>query len=166
MGRRAKPLDRKKILDNKPRKLTVTSTQKKRNQAAFAKQQLFLAAYVKNNGHRTKSAEEAGIGVSTFYAWLRDDPDFPAMLAEAEEQFVDQLREAGLRRAKEHSDNLLKFFLAAERPETYDDAIRKLVWMKKNGAVLDPEGAVMIKLVDGNTPEKDRNFIPEVDGES
>lgn len=99
-----------------------------------ANQGAFLAAYA-GTCHIEKAAAAAGISRQTHYLWLKEDPEYPALFAEAAELATQTLEDAAVDRAvhgvKEpvfhegkvcghvlkYSDRLLELLLRARRKE-------------------------------------------------
>jgi hypothetical protein len=105
---------------------------KAKNQAAF------LAAF-RSCGRIDVSAKAAGITSQAHYLWIKKDPEYKRIFAEAREEAVAYLEDEAHRRAVEgttediyyqgevcgtklnYSDTLLIFLLKAANPEKYRD---------------------------------------------
>ena len=86
----------------------------------------------------TKACEIADISRSSFYEWLKEDPEFKAAYEAAREEAVQVLEDEAIRRATiGGSDTLLIFLLKAARPQKYRDYVRQEV-TGPNGAGLVP----------------------------
>lgn len=114
------------------------------NEILRHKMRAFLAAYAEC-GNITKAAESTGIARQTHYDWLRDDPEYPTLFKEADEQAGDRLEQEARRRAVEgvsepvfyqgkqcgtiqrYSDTLLMFLLKGVRPDKYRENIKQEV---------------------------------------
>lgn len=95
------------------------------------------------NGNITKSAEYVGIERSSHYRWMKEDPEYRALYAEAEDQFADNLEAEARRRAfegyeedvyyqgdivgqqRKFSDTLLIFLLKGAKPQKYKDRVEQ-----------------------------------------
>lgn len=100
------------------------------------KKRAFIAVYPAV-GTISAAADAAGINRHTHYVWLKDDPEYAAAFADAEEKAADRLENEAIRRAvegtvkpvfhqgaecggiREYSDTLLIFLLKGLRPEKY-----------------------------------------------
>lgn len=98
-----------------------------------AHQGAFLAAYAQC-AHIEDAATAAGIARSTHYLWMKEDPEYPALFAEAEELATQVLIDAAVRRGvhgwdepvfhegkkcgtiRKYSDKLLELGLRARHP--------------------------------------------------
>jgi hypothetical protein len=89
-------------------------------------------------GMRADAAKQAKIPISTVNMWFRQDEKFIADMSQALIDLATDLKVAGLTRAMKKSDTLTCFFLKAHDPETYDDQIRRLKWLKDN-EMKDPD---------------------------
>lgn len=110
----------------------------KENRTLQQKKKAFLAAFAEV-GNISRAAELAGIARSNHYDWMRDDPDYPALFREADQQACDRLEQEARRRAvegvqkpvfqggkqvgvvQEYSDTLLIFLLKGAMPEKYKE---------------------------------------------
>lgn len=99
-----------------------------------ANQGAFLAAYAQT-AHIEDAASAAGIARSTHYLWMKEDPEYPALFAEADELATQVLIDAAVRRGvhgweepvfhegkvcghvRKYSDKLLELGLRARRKE-------------------------------------------------
>lgn len=63
-----------------------------------ARQNAFLAAYTET-GHVKKACEAAGVGKSTHYDWMRQDPEYAERFAEAQKAATADLQDEARRRA-------------------------------------------------------------------
>ncbi len=70
------------------------------------------------------AAQGAGVSRRTPYDWRERDPLFAAAWQAAEEGKTDALETEAYRRALKESDQLLKFLLAARKPEVYSERAR------------------------------------------
>jgi hypothetical protein len=104
------------------------------------KKKSFLAAFAEV-GNITRAAEIAGIARSNHYDWLKDDPDYPDLFKQADQQACDRLEQEARRRAvhgvdepvfykgdecgvvRKYSDTLLIFLLKGAMPEKYKDRV-------------------------------------------
>lgn len=84
------------------------------------KQSAFLAAY-SQCGTITKAAEAAEIARQTHYDWMKNDPEYPALFAQAEQEAADALEHAARERALAGSDTLMIFLLKGLKPEKYKE---------------------------------------------
>lgn len=102
------------------------------------KKQPFIEAY-RALGTITAAAESAGIPRGTHYDWLKNDAEYAAEFAHAEEAVADMLEQEAIRRAaygvdepvwhqgqqvgsvRKFSDTLLIFLLKGHRPEKFKD---------------------------------------------
>lgn len=78
----------------------------------------------KTFGIVTDACEASAIARSTWYRWIREDPEFAERVRNTEEEVTDRLEKRGYERAvadKEGSDRLLEFFLKSRRPERFRD---------------------------------------------
>ena len=100
-------------------------------------QQTYIAEYIKCLGRKALAARNIGISIETVYKW-KLDPNFQAKLEAAEEEWYDMLKASLMKRAMEKSDLAAFAILSAREPEKYDQAIRKAMWLSRNG-VDDPE---------------------------
>lgn len=103
-----------------------------------SKKAAFLAAYAEC-GNISRAAEIAKIERRNHYRWLENDPEYPALFKEAEQQACDRLEQEARRRAvegtlkpvfhkgeqcgviREYSDTLLIFLLKGALPDKYAD---------------------------------------------
>lgn len=117
------------------------------NKTLQQKKRAFLAAF-SECGNITRAAELAEISRQAHYEWLKDDPDYPALFAAADEQAGDRLEQEARRRAvegtnkpvfykggvcgtvTEYSDNLLMFLLKGVRPDKFAERIKQDVNVK------------------------------------
>jgi hypothetical protein len=122
-------------------------TDKLQHKTLQQKKRAFLMAFAEM-GNITRAAELAGIARSNHYDWLKDDPDYPALFREADQQACDRLEQEARRRAieglkrykfgkngqplinpetgepyyeHEYSDTLLIFLLKGANPVKYAD---------------------------------------------
>lgn len=110
----------------------------KDNKTLQQKKKSFLAAFAEV-GNITRAAELAGISRQAHYEWMRDDPDYPALFKEADQQACDRLEQEARRRAvqgvdepvfyrgdecgtvRKYSDTLLIFLLKGAMPDKYKE---------------------------------------------
>ena len=106
------------------------------------KKKAFLAAFAEV-GNITRAAELAGMARSNHYVWLEEDPDYPALFREADQQACDRLEQEARRRAvqgvgkpvfhkgeqcgvvQEYSDTLLIFLLKGALPDKYKERVQQ-----------------------------------------
>jgi len=79
-----------------------------------------LAAYA-TNGNVSDSARAADIDRATHYGWLKDDPEYAALFADAKEDAIEAMESTARARARESSDVLMIFLLKSLRPAVYRD---------------------------------------------
>ena len=84
------------------------------------KQSAFLAAFAKC-GTITKAAEAADIARQTHYDWMKNEPNYPALFAQAEQEAADALEHAARERALAGSDTLMIFLLKGLKPEKFKE---------------------------------------------
>jgi len=102
------------------------------------KKKAFLAAFAEV-GNITRAAELAGISRQAHYEWMKEDPDYPDLFKQADQQACDRLEQEARRRAvhgvgkpvfyrgeecgvvQEYSDTLLIFLLKGALPEKYKE---------------------------------------------
>lgn len=84
------------------------------------RQALFFEGYVET-GTISGGCRAAGISRFTYQEWRRSDPEFLALMNEAEEIVSDDLEETAAERAKDKSDLLMMFLLKKRRPEFRDN---------------------------------------------
>lgn len=75
----------------------------------------------------TAACRAAGIGRTTWYDWVNEDPEFARALAHAEEEAADSLEAAARQRALNGSDVMTIFLLKGLRPEKFRDGPRTIV---------------------------------------
>jgi len=136
----------------------------------------FLRAF-RATGNVAAACRDVGLARKTVYSWRKDEPDFAAAWAEAEEDAVDVLRAAAVRRGvhgwdvpvvsmgkmvldqtgkplmeRKYSDPLLLALLKARAPEHRDQ--RHLELTGANGAAIDINQRVVFVLpqVDDTPP--------------
>ncbi|WP_207706576.1 hypothetical protein [Desulfallas thermosapovorans] len=106
------------------------------------KKRAFLAAFAEV-GNITRAAEIAGIDRKNHYDWMKNDPDYPELFYEADQQACDRLEQEARRRAvegvqkpvfqggkqvgvvQEYSDTLLIFLLKGAMPEKYKERVHQ-----------------------------------------
>jgi len=104
------------------------------------KRDAFLAAFAQL-GTISHAAEAAGVSRDDHYAWLKKDPDYPRLYAEAGERARESMVREARRRAiegtekpvyqggkrvgtiRDYSDTLLIFLMKGAMPETYRERI-------------------------------------------
>lgn len=137
----------------------------KENKTLQQKKRAFLAAFAEV-GTITHAAELAGIDRQAHYRWLKDDPDYPALFADADEKACEKLEQEARRRAIEgvgepvfykgepcgtvqkYSDTLLIFLLKGAMPEKYRE--RYAAELTGPGG-----GAIEVVFVDGEEEGKE-----------
>ncbi len=83
------------------------------------KKRLFLQHY-SDCGEVKASAQAAGIGRTTHYGWLDNDPEYKAAFEVAEDNFRNVLEAVARRKAIEEAHpTMLIFLLKGEYPEKY-----------------------------------------------
>ena len=85
-------------LQTSPTKCSRMKVPKKRR--GVSRQSAFLAAFALC-GRISKAADAAGHERDLHYRWLKDDPDYPALFAEAKARAVDAFEDEAKRRAVE-----------------------------------------------------------------
>ena len=75
------------------------------------KKKLFIEAYKNNMCIISTAAEEVGIDRTTYYGWMKNDPEFKKSIDEAEPLQVEFVENALLKRIKEGSDTSIQFYL-------------------------------------------------------
>jgi hypothetical protein len=70
---------------------------------------------LRQTGNVYLSCREAKVSRKTVYLWREENEKFAAAFKDALEDALDLLEYQGWRRAKQMSDNLLKFFLQCHR---------------------------------------------------
>lgn len=117
-------------------------------------QEKYLIAYQKYLGVKTKAAEEAGISYSKIKRWHREKK-FQERVLELEDLMFNNLSGRLMLRAMSKSDVLGMFFLKSRHPEIFDDAVRRLKWLKEHG-MSDPDApkAVVINFTKGPVPSR------------
>jgi hypothetical protein len=111
---------------------------KKPKSKALAKQRAFLAAYCVS-ANFSKAADAAKVKRSSHYRWVKDDPGYPELFAEATVEMGHTLEAEAVRRAHEgvlepvfykgvpvgvirvYSDSLMQTLLKGFLPEKYRD---------------------------------------------
>ena len=84
-----------------------------------------------------KACEIADIARTTFYEWIKDDPEFKAAYEAAREEAVQVLEDEAIKRATiGGSDTLLIFLLKAARPQKYRDYVRQEISGPNGGQVV------------------------------
>lgn len=112
------------------------------NRTLQHKKTAFLAAFAEV-GNITRAAEIAKVSRQAHYEWMKEDPDYPAMFRDADQQACDRLEQEARRRAvegtnkpvfhkgeqcgviREYSDTLLIFLLKGALPEKYKDRVQQ-----------------------------------------
>lgn len=117
------------------------------------RQAKYIEAHLACGGIRREAAKAADVPLDSVYRWFNKDPKFIALLREAEHELAQALVLSGTKRALAKSDTLTIFFLKAQYPEVYDDAIRRLAWMKANG-IEDPDRAPPTTIIIERGPDR------------
>ena len=101
----------------------------------------------------TKACEIADISRSSFYEWLKEDPEFKAAYEAAREEAIQVLEDEAIKRATiGGSDTLLIFLLKAARPQKYRDYVRQEITGSGGGPI---ERKVTVRIIDPNDkPDK------------
>lgn len=110
----------------------------------------FLLSYYKYRTI-TPACIENGIAYSQYKAWFRDDPEFAEACSSIQDKIVNELEDAGFKRALKGSDSLLQFFLRALRSDTYSE--RKEI-TGKGGAPLTLGGSIDLSRLPEDTLKK------------
>lgn len=71
------------------------------------------------------ACKQAGVGRTTWYNWLKDDPEFAEAVSKAEEDVADDLEQEAIKRAKDGSDTLLIFLLKGHKPEKFKERFQQ-----------------------------------------
>ena len=118
---------------------TVPVVPKVQPRTAIAK--VAFLSHFAQHGNVLHACREARIGRTTFYGWLKSDPRFAVIYAEATEDAVDVLEAEAKRRAvdgytepvyqggkqvgevRKFSDNLLITLLKGKRPDVYRERL-------------------------------------------
>ena len=122
-------------------------------------QKAFLAAFART-GVIQAACDASGVGRTTHYLWMHDDPTYPPRFAHAQEQSTDMLVTEAVRRAVygyvdritydkdgnethhvAHSDRLLEVLMKGHRPEVYADKV-KTELTGKDGKPIALEGTI------------------------
>jgi len=80
----------------------------------------FLAA-LRNSANIRASCQAAGVSRGVAYDHMRRDPEFAAEWASALEDALDVVEAQAFKRAREGSDDIVKFLLRSHRPKVYGD---------------------------------------------
>lgn len=112
------------------------------------KQRKAIAELINHNGHKTNAAKDAGVTRETIHRWLKD-PLFAQAYEDAQSHWIDLIEAAARQRAVEKSDTLAIFFLKANRPEKYDDNVRKVKYLNDN-EMTDPSAEINIVFTDSD----------------
>lgn len=130
-------------------------------QPTIIAQDLFIAEYFANGGRKKAAAEKCDIGWTTIKRWFAEDPEFVERVNEFHDTWKENLRAVALRRASEKSDVLLIFMLKSIDPATYDDNLRKAIFLHRMG-IHDPDAQppTRILLVRGDAPGDVVNDAP------
>lgn len=117
-------------------------------------QDLFITEYFANGGRKKAAAEKCEIGWTTVKEWFQRDKAFVERVDEFHDTWKDNLRAVALKRASERSDVLLMFMLKSIDPSTYDDNLRKAIYLSKLG-IQDPDAQkpIQITFSRGDGPE-------------
>lgn len=117
-------------------------------------QDRFIAEYFTNGGRKKAAAEKCEIGWTTVKEWFAKDAAFKSRVDEFHDTWKDNLRAVALRRASEKSDVLLMFMLKSIDPATYDDNLRKAIYLNSLG-LTDPDAQkpIQITFSRGDSPE-------------
>lgn len=116
------------------------------------KKRAFLAAFAEV-GNITRAAEISKCSRDMHYSWLKNDPDYPALFRQADQQACDRLEQEARRRAiegtekpvfhkgeqcgvvREYSDTLLIFLMKGAMPEKYKERQAHEVTGKGGGPI-------------------------------
>lgn len=156
---------KKKVSKKKPN--NSETLRKKRQTFTAAKQKLFLDAY-SEHGVVGEACKKAGVSVTTYYNFKRENPDFAERVIDAFDSANDVLEYTAYHRAvhgvdkgiyhdgekiateKRFSDGLLMFLLKGRRPEKFRDNVS-----------LEHKGNVKISLFEAfkklSSPENESN---------
>lgn len=103
-----------------------------------ARKRRFLKAF-RYNANVSAAARAAGVARQTCYKWRKDDPEFAALMDEAEQESIDRLEERAFQLAYEgttrmvvsagkhlgdeveYSEGMISMLLKARRPNVYKD---------------------------------------------
>lgn len=80
----------------------------------------FLLSYFKYRTI-TPACLENGVSYGLYKKWFNEDPDFRENCEAIQSKIVNELEDAGFKRALKSSDSLLQFFLRALRPGEYTE---------------------------------------------
>lgn len=114
------------------------------------KQDEFIVKYFECNGIKSRAAKKVGIDPTTVTRWFKDE-EFLERLESMREEFHGVLYTQLYARACKKSDTAAIFLLKSMNPEMYDDAIRKLKYMKEEGISDEPPKPQVIKYVPWDT---------------
>ena len=94
----------------------------------------FLDAY-REIGFVKHAAATAGISRKTCYAWRDEDPAFREEFDAIDAGWTDELERIATKRAKDGSDDLMKFLLAARNPSRFRGAAKVELTGRDGGPV-------------------------------
>jgi hypothetical protein len=72
-------------------------------------QRRFLAAFQASGGSITQASRWARCARENHYAWLRDDPEYPRLFAEAEKRATQALIDEAIRRARDGVRKIVRY---------------------------------------------------------
>jgi hypothetical protein len=124
-------------------------------------QKKFIEHYLACGGVKLHAAKKADIAYSTVRKWFKEDAEFVKEIEEIEEQWIDGIRAALMKRAMTKSDQAAFFLMKSYEPELYDDNIRKLKYAKEHN-IDDPDKPqrLVVQLISDPAP---KDVPPEPD---
>lgn len=112
---------------------------------------LFAAAYVEF-GVVSKAEMWVGLSHDDRLNWQKECKSFAEAVNKAKEEFLDDLEAIGLKRAKDKSDSLLKFFLQAYRPAKFRTQLNV-------DAQLSAQNGVKLVFADGMLSPEEQELV-------
>jgi len=113
------------------------------------KKLIFLDALKKNLNVVTAACEQSGVGRTTFYEWMKHDPEFKKKVEEVDEIQTDFVETQLLKKIKEGSERSILFYMRYKgKKRGYSDSVD----ITSDGQKLNSD--IKIVFVDGNKSDR------------
>lgn len=120
------------------------------------RQKMYIKNYVECRGVKAEAGRRSGVPEQTYLSWFRLDY-FQDEVDRRISQVMERVRAKGLQLALEGNEKMIKLYEEAFAPELFDKEIRRIKYLNDNK--LQESASINVKLVPGNTPDKERNII-------
>jgi|LakMenEpi03Aug12_release.lakeMendotaPanAssembly.Ray.scaffolds.fasta_scaffold1658127_1 hypothetical protein len=109
----------------------------------------FLKAFKECLFNISKACDVSKVDRMTYYLWMKTDPDFEEMVKNAEEEQIDFVESALIKRIKEGSDSSIQFYLKTKG--------KRKGWGENLDITTGGEKITVIRLVEKKKDDDDKS---------